>query len=365
METAMTRRACKLSSVLGLVLAGLATLTAPARAAEPGESDRALEKDLTVAQRPLYELGTSGKIPIAAWVDHPELIYAMGEPLRLMVRPAQDAYLTVLNVGSSGRVAVLFPNHFQRDTMVKAGQTVRIPDDRADWRIEVGGPAGIDLIKVIASKTPLTIAELGQLSGLSAARPTLALQRSADDMARDLVVQLKPQEAAKEPAYGVRNVLVRIVQKQGPSSAASLQGAFGLGVRSEKLVYRVGESVRVTVSTDKDCRLSLVSIGPTGRAVRLFPNAGQTDTLVRPGQRMLIPSPQSTVHFKASAPTGVQGLIATCRSQAEPNAPRSATEVDFAPAGDLESIGRDLVVTVPAGQPTQMEQVMSAFLVVN
>jgi hypothetical protein len=184
-------------------------------------------------------------------------------------------------------------------------------------------------------------------------------------MARDLVVQLKPKDATREPAYGVRNVLVRIVQKQIAPSGAGPGGSFGLSVRSEKLVYRIGESVRVAVTADKDCRLTLLSIGPAGKAIRLFPNAVQTDTLVRPGQTVLIPSLESSVHYKASAPTGIQGLVATCRSEAEPTAPKSAGEADFGPAGDLESIGRDLVVTLPSGRPAQMEQVMSAFLVVN
>jgi len=353
----------RISLTLGLVLTGLAVLSMSARASDPAASERALEKDLTVTQRPLYELGVSGKILIAAWVDHPESIYAMGEPLRLMVRPGQDAHLTVLNVGSSGRVAVLYPNHFQRDTLIKADQTVRIPDDRAGWRIEVGGPAGVDLIKVIVSKAPLTIAELSQLSSLSTTRPTLALQRSADEMARDLIVQLKPQEAAKEPTHGVRNLLLRVVETQ--PSYGMRRGSFGLTVRSEKLVYRIGESVRVAVTADKDCRLSLVSISPTGKAIRLFPNSYQTDTLVRPGQRVLIPPLQSPVHYRASAPPGIQGLVATCRSDGGPSAPGSAKEEDFASVGDLESVGRDLLVTLPPGQPAQVEQAMSAFLVVD
>jgi len=158
---------------------------------------------------------------------------------------------------------------------------------------------------------------------------------------------------------------VRIVQKQIAPSGAETGGSFGLSVRSEKLVYRIGESVRVSATVDKDCRLTLLSIGPTGKATRLFPSAVQTDSLVRPGQTVLIPPLESSVHYKASAPTGIQGLIATCRSESEPAAPKSAGEADFVPAGDLESIGRDLAVTLPSGQPTQMEQVMSAFLVVN
>jgi Domain of unknown function (DUF4384) len=178
--------------------------------------DQQLERDLSVAQKPIYEiyqLRPARHIEVDAWVDRANRVYAVGEPLRLTVRPFQDAYITVVDVGTSGNVSLLFPNHFQSASRVRAGATVSIPTRSARWEIKAGGPAGIDLIQVIASRSPLTLPEFTQLVRSSADRPFVTLGRSAEDVARDLVPQLKPEPAAGSrvpPGFGVHNVLVRV-----------------------------------------------------------------------------------------------------------------------------------------------------------
>lgn len=70
----------------------------------------------------------------------------------LNIKVEKDAYVTVLDVGTSGKVHVIFPNRFQKDNRVAAGQVIKIPDPRADFAFEVQGPAGTELIKVIATQ---------------------------------------------------------------------------------------------------------------------------------------------------------------------------------------------------------------------
>ncbi len=183
----------------------------------PGAGGARLERDLTAEQRPMFaldELHRHGRIDVDAWVDRPDLTYAVGDALRISVRPHQPCYITMVDVGSSGRVAVLFPNHFQRARRVRAGSTLTIPASGVDWNIKVGGPAGVDLIQVIASRAPLALPELAELVRATAASPTVTLGRSAGDVARDLTVQLaaRPGSAGRRsrPAFGMRNVLIRI-----------------------------------------------------------------------------------------------------------------------------------------------------------
>ena len=125
------------------IVAWLMVSTGAATAQGTQDLQPQLERDLSVAQKPIFDivqLQGTGRVDVDAWVDNPSLTYPVGRPLRVMVRPRHDFYITVVDVGSSGRVAILFPNHFQQSSRVRAGATVAIPSDRAPWQIKVGGP---------------------------------------------------------------------------------------------------------------------------------------------------------------------------------------------------------------------------------
>src|SRR6266849_1322247 len=285
----------KVQKIMSVCVAGAVACVAgwSAVAETSEELETQLARDLTVAQKPIFQIGEqqqgAGRIEVEAWVDNPSLTYAVGQPLRVMVRPRQDAHITVVDVGTSGRVAVLYPNHFQRDARVRAESTVMIPGQRAGWEIKVGGPVGVNLIQVIASPQPLSLPELTKLVSTNETSPLVTLGRSAEEVARDLVPQLKPAATASEPSIGVRNVLVRVMPAPTPASAAMTGAAvqasvpnssFGLVVRADRAVYRIGEPVRIAASVQSDCRLTLINVGAGGNAVQLFPNAYQRGNLL-------------------------------------------------------------------------------------
>jgi len=354
---------------LALALAGLACGGQAAWAETPDQQAR----DLRPSQRPLFELGGVGDeagAAVEAWVDNPERVYSVGQRLKVFVRPRETSYITVLNVGSSGRVAVIFPNYYQRDTRVRAGQTVRIPAEGSNWHIDVAGPPGVEVIKIIASREPLRLRELERLTAATEDQPIVSLDRSGEEVARDLVPQIKtPASDVGIISGGVKSLLVRVVQRGAAAPPSYLgpqqfSGAFGLTLRPEQPVYRIGDTVRVAVAVEKDCRLSLVSLGTSGQAVRLFPNEFQPDNVIRGGQTVLIPSIRSPIQFKARGPVGVEGLIATCSSlNAKADLP-PIVPGQFAPVGDVESVTRDLVAT-PVGAKYEVDRVAGSFLVTN
>ena len=141
------------SASLALAVIGSAVGGSLARAETPEE----MARDLVPAQKPLYEFGGLGPdagVAVEAWVDRQERIYAVGHQLKVFVRPKQTSYITVLNVGTSGRVAVIFPNFHQRDMQVRAGQTVAIPADGASWKIDIVGPIEPPAVLHSSSRTP-------------------------------------------------------------------------------------------------------------------------------------------------------------------------------------------------------------------
>jgi len=352
---------------LALAVAGLALGGRVAVA----ETPEVLARDLRPSQRPLFELGGTRKengVAVDAWIDNPEHVYSVGQRLKVFVRPKETSYITVLNVGSSGRVAVIFPNHYQRNMRVRAGETVRIPAEGANWHIDVAGPPGVEVIKIIASREPLRLRELERLAGASEDQPLVSLDRTGEEVARDLVPQLesKTKGAVIIPG-GVKSLLVRVVARRSrleQPGSRELPGAFGLTLRPERPAYRIGDTVRVAVAVEKDCRLSLISLGTSGHALRLFPNEFQPDNLIRAGQTALVPSIRSPAQFKARDPTGVQGLLAICSSvDAKAELP-PVVPGEFAKVGDVNSVTRDLVAAA-AGGKLEIERVSGSFLITN
>ena len=166
---------------------------APSLAAD----DDAAARDLTVEQTAIFSVAApapataaSGALNVVAWVDHADNTYAVGEAVRLFVRASKDAYLTVLNVGPSGNTTLLFPNAVQKDARVRANQVVQIPGAGSGTSITVSGPVGRELIKVVASTSPVPLFEAANLTG---AGPFAMLNAGSRSVARDLQVTMDTQ----------------------------------------------------------------------------------------------------------------------------------------------------------------------------
>ncbi len=132
-----------------LVLGLLPLLLAPAAAQEAGSGD------ISVAPVGLH--AHPGSLRVSIGTDRADATYAIGETARLFVTANEDAYVTVFGIGPTGGVHQLFPNAYQTDNHVSAHQTVEIAGGASGGRIAVFGPAGAELVEVIASSKPLIV----------------------------------------------------------------------------------------------------------------------------------------------------------------------------------------------------------------
>jgi hypothetical protein len=116
-----------------------------------------------------------------------------GDLVRLEVTADADGYLTVLNLGSSGQLKVVFPNPLARDNSVRAGQTQRLT-------LKLTPPAGTDRAAVIWTARPDTLTpaewrdrlEAGQVASLPPAEST----RGMDFVLHEATEQSKEAWAA-------------------------------------------------------------------------------------------------------------------------------------------------------------------------
>ena len=83
--------------------------------------------------------------------------YRTGQKIVVGFRASRDCYLTLLNIGTSGKLTVLFPNSLHPDNSIKAGRDYRIPEADDDFEYELQGPTGVEKLTAVATlkKVPL------------------------------------------------------------------------------------------------------------------------------------------------------------------------------------------------------------------
>ena len=103
---------------------------------------------------PIDGLNQLGPIGLRAALDKPE--YREGAEIQITVTADRDCYLRIYNVNPQGRAVQLFPNRYQMNNQVRAGQTVTIPGPGAEFALAVMGDTraefGNEIINVLAAE---------------------------------------------------------------------------------------------------------------------------------------------------------------------------------------------------------------------
>ena len=181
--------------------------------AESGGAKASWIKDLDIRQRDIARIAPlptpgatdSTKLAVSATVDRPNRTYRHGDNLVLTVKTTEDAYVWVLDTGTSGKVHQIFPNRHEKNNFVRAHAPLKIPGAGSKYDLAVSHPKGTELITVIASKnnTPLT---RDLVDDALAAGPFLALRGNASSVAKDLSITLRK----KHPVWARDHQAIRI-----------------------------------------------------------------------------------------------------------------------------------------------------------
>ena len=112
----------------------------------------------TVPRRPqAVSAAPVATVPGAAWpapafglqIASDKPLYRQTDAVTLMVKTEADCHLTLLNTGPAGSSRVLFPNRYQQQTLIRAGQTVVVPGIGAGVSIVPIGPAGVEHVTAV------------------------------------------------------------------------------------------------------------------------------------------------------------------------------------------------------------------------
>ncbi len=101
-------------------------------------------------------------IALEFWREGTKNEYKPGEEIVFGFTADKDCYVAIIDMGTSGKTTILFPNKWQTDNKAEKGKSYTIPPKDSKYALKVNGPAGLEKVKVLACVDPI----LGEVSSL-------------------------------------------------------------------------------------------------------------------------------------------------------------------------------------------------------
>lgn len=187
----------------------------------PGARARALTVEYIKNEQPQFYVRVE--------VDRPDRTYRVGDVLHATVRSERAGYLYLLYVDATGNCACVYPNSYQTQNQIPAGQPIVVPDPAAPFRFRVSQPAGEELLKAIVSSEPLAELQLKELTK-GFATPISAGQIAA--VSKELnqkAIQVEAKDAV-DAGWAEHEVKLLTVADGGPVAAAGTPATGGPAV---------------------------------------------------------------------------------------------------------------------------------------
>jgi hypothetical protein len=94
---------------------------------------------------------------VKLWLADGQTTFGIGELVTFQAESEADGYLTLVDLGTDGTVTVLFPNPYDRDNRVKAGERFVYPTPEMGADIEAQPPAGRGMVRAFLTAKPLDL----------------------------------------------------------------------------------------------------------------------------------------------------------------------------------------------------------------
>ncbi|MGJ0431545.1 serine/threonine-protein kinase [Methylobacter sp.] len=85
--------------------------------------------------------------------------YRIGEAMTLLLETEKAMYVTIVHISTDGEISTIFPNAYEPNNWIAAGQKIRLPKKNAGYELTVSGPSGTDRIEAFGSAEPLPVTE--------------------------------------------------------------------------------------------------------------------------------------------------------------------------------------------------------------
>jgi hypothetical protein len=135
--------------------------------------------------------------------------YRTGTRIAVLFRANRDCYLTLVNMGTSGRLTVLYPNSLHHDNRITANYLYRIPSPSDGFEYELTGPPGTERVKAIATLDDVALLEtqFAQDGSLFRTVPAKAAARDIEVMHRRVETLPRTRATQAECSFSVVEAL--------------------------------------------------------------------------------------------------------------------------------------------------------------
>ncbi len=162
--------------------------------------------------------------------------YPIGEKVDFTFEADKDCYLALIDIGTSGRTIILFPNKWHTNNKVEKGKTYKIPPDSADFAYRVEGPVGTERIKAIASIEPMlfSVESLQQelrtsLEQNLQTRGTFLTMKDPGGVLKDIGIVLAKADPTK---WSTLELQFKVAAAAGPSAPSATEPPAGAQQRA-------------------------------------------------------------------------------------------------------------------------------------
>ena len=115
--------------------------------------------------------------------------YREGDDVVFFFKADRDCCVTLIDIGTSGKVTKLFPNKWYQSNKVEKGKTYRIPPKDSGFALKVLGPAGKEFVKAIATSKPLECVDKAVIESkgnfLQFKEPSVLLKNISVELAKE------------------------------------------------------------------------------------------------------------------------------------------------------------------------------------
>jgi hypothetical protein len=133
--------------------------------------------------------------------------FRLGEEITFFVKSNTDGYVYLFHIDADKHFSQIFPNQFQQEARVQAGQVLQVPSAGAQFKFEASPPFGLETTFAIVTAAPLSDADLqaiqNGLGGPTQEVPAFLKTRGIG------VVSAAPTAAAPPVQWNSTTVLVR------------------------------------------------------------------------------------------------------------------------------------------------------------
>jgi CRISPR/Cas system-associated exonuclease Cas4 (RecB family) len=117
---------------------------------KPGFDDKILKEE------------NKGKdLQVEVWVDRPDGIYYDGDEIKIFVRATRDCYINLIYHDAKGNTILVFPNKENLNNKIEGNKVYKVPGEYV-----IKPPFGREILKVVASETPLPMPKGRVVGGL-------------------------------------------------------------------------------------------------------------------------------------------------------------------------------------------------------